>query len=33
MKSIGVESYGGTDQLVYRDVEKPEPGFTELPAR
>jgi NADPH2:quinone reductase len=25
MKAIRVESYGGTDQLVYKDIEKPEP--------
>jgi NADPH2:quinone reductase len=25
MKAIRVESYGGPDQLIYRDIEKPEP--------
>ncbi len=30
MKAIRVQSYGGPDQLVYQDVEKPEPKSNEL---
>ncbi len=29
MKAIRVESYGGPDQLVYKDIDKPEPGPNE----